>query len=191
MKIWRSLATIILGVSFAGSALFAQARHEVSYDWAPDQLAATYIYTVDDYSLQVTPTNLERTHLGGGSVEYASRHFYPWEIVGSAQYSSGQPLGQKLISAGGGAGYCRSFKHWTPYVRLLGGMARTSSNDLMYLYTAPKWGLAFNTSVGADYQLTPRWGIRGVQFENEYLPFGSHGSVYWSIGTGITYHFRP
>jgi hypothetical protein len=104
MKIWRSLATIILGVSFAGSALFAQARHEVSYDWAPDQLATTFLCTVDDYSLQVTPTNLERTHLGGGSVEYASRHFYPWEIVGSAQYSSGQPLGQKLISAAGGAG---------------------------------------------------------------------------------------
>ena len=191
MKMRRHLATIILGVSFAGISLFAQARHEVSYDWAPDQLAATFMYTVDDYSLQVTPTNLERTRLGGGSVEYASRHFYPWELVGSAQYSSGQPLGQKLISAGGGAGYCRSFKRWTPYARVLGGMARTSSNDEMYLYTAPKWGLAFNTSVGADYQLTPRWGIRGVQFENEYLPFGSRGSVYWSIGTGITYHFRP
>ena len=191
MKIWRSLATIILGVSFAGSALFAQARHEVSYDWAPDQLAATFLYTVDDYSLQVTPTNLERTHLGGGSVEYASRHFYPWEIVGSAQYSSGQPLGQKLISAAGGAGYCRSFKHWTSYARVLAGIARTSSNDQMYLYTAPHWGLALNTSVGVDYQLTPRWGIRGVQFENQYLPFGSRGSVYWSIGTGITYRFHP
>jgi hypothetical protein len=191
MKMRRYLATIILGVSFAGSTLFAQARQEVRYDWAPDQLAATFFYTVDDYSLQESPTNLERTHLNGGGVEYTSRHFYPWEIVGAAQYSSGQPLGQELISVGGGAGYCRSFKHWTPYARLLGGIARTSSNDLMYLYTAPHWGLALNTSVGADYQLTPRWGIRGVQFENEYLPFGSHGSVYWSIGTGITYHFRP
>jgi hypothetical protein len=191
MKMRRYLATIILGVSFSGSTLLAQARQEVSYDWAPDQLAAAFFYTVDDYSLQESPTNLKRTHLSGGSVEYASRHFYPWEIVASAQYSSGQPLGQKLIFAGGGAGYCRSFKHWTPYARVLGGRARTSSNDLMYLYTAPHWGLALNTSVGADYQLTPRWGIRGVQFENEYLPFGSRGSVYWSIGTGITYHFRP
>ena len=191
MKMRRYLATIILGVSFAGSTLFAQARQEVRYDWAPDQLAATFMYTVDDYSLQVTPTNLERTHLAGGSIEFASRYFYPWEIVGSAQYSSGQPLGQRLLSVGGGAGYCRSFKHWTPYARLFGGIARSSSNDLMYLYTAPHWGLVLSTSVGADYQLTPRWGIRGVQFENQYLPFGSHGSVYWSIGTGITYHFRP
>jgi hypothetical protein len=61
----------------------------------------------------------------------------------------------------------------------------------MYLYAAPKFGLAFNTSVGADYQLTPRWGVRGVQLQNEYLPFGSRGSVYWSIGSGITYRFRP
>jgi hypothetical protein len=191
MEKWRYLATIILGVSFACSTLFAQARREVSYDWAANQLAATFMYTVDDYSLQVTPTNLQRSHLGGGGIEYASRHFYPWEIVGSVQYSSGQPLGQKLISVDGGAGYCRSFKQWIPYARVLGGMARTSSNDLMYLYTAPHWGLALNTSVGADYQLTPRWGIRGVQLQNEYLPFGSRGSVYWSIGTGITYHFRP
>jgi len=191
MKIWRYLLTIILGVSLAGSTLFAQARQEVSYDWAPDQLAATFLYTVDDYSLEVIPTNLERTHLAGGSVEYASRRFYPWEIVGSTQYSSGQPLGQKLIFAGGGAGYCRSFKHCTSYARVLAGIARTSSNDQMYLYTAPHWGLALNTSVGVDYQLTPRWGIRGVQFENQYLPFGSRGSVYWSIGTGITYRFHP
>ena len=191
MRVWQYLATIIMGFSFAGSVLLAQARHEVNYDWAPDQLAATFMYTVDDYSLEVSPTNLERTHLGGGSVEYASRRFFPWEIVGAVQYSSGQPLGQKLISAGGGAGYCRSFKHWTPYARVLGGMARTRSNDQMYLYTAPKWGLAFNTSVGADYQLTPRWGIRGVQLQNQYLPFGPRGSVYWSIGMGITYHFRP
>jgi len=27
--------------------------------------------------------------------------------------------------------------------------------------------------------------------QNEYFPFGSRGSVYWFIGTGITYHFRP
>jgi hypothetical protein len=88
-------------------------------------------------------------------------------------------------------GYCRSFKHWTPFARVAGGAARTSSGDLMYLYAVPKWGLALATSAGIDYQLTPRWGIRTVQFENEYLPYGSRGSVYWSIGTGITYHFRP
>jgi long-subunit fatty acid transport protein len=70
-------------------------------------------------------------------------------------------------------------------------MARTSSGEQMYLYTAPQWGLAFETGVGIDYQFNPHWGIRGVQFENQYLPFGPRGSVYWSIGAGITYRFRP
>jgi hypothetical protein len=124
-------------------------------------------------------------------VEYASRHFYPWEVIGAAQYSEGQPLGQKLLLLEAGVGYCRTFKHWTPFGRVAGGVSRTSSGDLMYLYTGPKWGLASTMSVGFDFQLTPRWGIRGVQVQNEYLPYGSRGSVYWSIGTGITYHFHP
>ena len=189
---WRRYsATLVIANLLVECVLCAQARKEVSYDWAPDVVAATFLYTVDDYSLQVSSSSLQRTRLGGVEVEYASRHFYPWEIVGVAQYSEGSPLGQKLLSAEGGVGYCRSLKHWTPFARVAGGAARTSSGGLMYLYADPKWGLALATSAGADYQLTPRWGIRAVQFENEYLPYGSRGSVYWSIGTGITYHFRP
>jgi hypothetical protein len=175
----------------AECVLYAQARKELSYDWAPDVVAATFLYTVDDYSLQVSSSSLQRTRLEGVGVEYASRHFYPWEVVGTAQYSGGEPLGQKLLSTEAGVGYCRSLKHWTPFARVVGGAARTSSGDLMYLYQGPKWGLAVSTSTGADYQLTPRWGIRAVQLQNEYLPYGQRGSVYWSIGTGITYHFRP
>jgi hypothetical protein len=187
----RHFATLVIVILLAECVLCAQARKEVNYDWAPDVVAATFLYTVDDYSLQVSSSSLQRARLEGVRVEYASRHFYPWEVVGTAQYSEGSPLGQKLFSAEGGVGYCRSFKHWTPFARVAGGAARTSSGDLMYLYAVPKWGLALATSAGIDYQLTPRWGIRTVQFENEYLPYGSRGSVYWSIGTGITYHFRP
>jgi len=189
---WRRYsAALVIVFLLAECVLCAQARKEVSCDWAPDVVAATFLYTVDDYSLQVSSSSLQRTRLGGVEVEYASRHFYPWEIVGAAQYSEGSPLGQKLLSAEGGVGYCRSLKHWTPFARVAGGAARTSSSDRMYLYAGPKWGLVLATSAGVDYQLTPRWGIRAVQFENEYLPYGSRGSVYWSLGTGITYHFRP
>jgi len=189
---WRRYsAALVIVFLLAECVLCAQARKEVSCDWAPDVVAATFLYTVDDYSLQVSSSSLQRTRLGGVEVEYASRHFYPWEIVGVAQYSEGSPLGQKLLSAEGGVGYCRSLKHWTPFARVAGGAARTSSSDRMYLYAGPKWGLVLATSAGVDYQLTPRWGIRAVQFENEYLPYGSRGSVYWSLGTGITYHFRP
>ena len=77
MRICRYLATIMTVVLFADCALFAQARKQVSYDWAADQLTPTFFYTVDDYSLQVSSTSLKRTRLTGGGVEYASRHFYP------------------------------------------------------------------------------------------------------------------
>jgi len=189
---WRRyFATHVIVISLAECVLCAQVRKEVSYDRAPDVAAATFLYTVDDYSLQVSSSSLQRTHLDGVDVEYASRHFYPVEIVGTVQYSEGEPLGQKLLSTEAGVGYCRSLRHWTPFVRVAGGATRTSSGGLMYLYAGPKWGIAFATSTGADYQLTPRWGVRAVQFENQYLPYGSRGSVYWSIGTGITYYFRP
>jgi hypothetical protein len=187
----RHFATHVIVILLAECVLCAQARKEVKYDWEPDVVAATFLYTVDDYSLQISSSSLQRTRLNGVDVEYASRHFYPWEIVGTAQYSEGEPLGQKLLSTEAGVGYCRSLRHWTLFARVSGGAARTSSGELMYLYAGPKWGLALSPSAGADYQLTPRWGIRAVQFENEHLPYGSRGSVYWSIGTGITYHFRP
>lgn len=191
MRMQWHLITIMTIFLFAYCALFAQVRKQTNYDRTPDQLAVTFLETVDDYSLQVASSTLQRTRLSGAEVEYASGRFSPWEIVGAAQYSEGQPLGQKLLLVEAGAGYCRSFKQWAPFGRIVGGVARTSSSDLMYLYTVPKWGLASTMSVGFDVQLTPRWGIRGVQVQNEYLPYGSRGSVYWSIGSGITYHFRP
>jgi hypothetical protein len=53
MRIWIYLARIMTIVLFADCAMFAQARKQVSYDWAADQLTPTLFYTVDDYSLQV------------------------------------------------------------------------------------------------------------------------------------------
>ena len=85
----RHFATLVIIILLAECVLCAQARKEVSYDWAPDVVAATFLYTIDDYSLQVSSSSLQRTRLGGVEVEYASRHFYPWEIVGAARYSEG------------------------------------------------------------------------------------------------------
>jgi hypothetical protein len=167
------------------------ARAQLNYDWAPDQMSATYQWTLDDYSLQTMSGSLERTRLQGATAEYAWRHYYPWEVVGTVQYSGGQPLGQRLLTVAGGAGYCRRYLRWTPYARVEAAMTRTSSNDYQYLFNGPQWGFATVVSVGGDYQLSSHWGVRAVQVQNEYLPFGSRGSVYWSVGAGITYRIRP
>jgi hypothetical protein len=193
MKQLISTLFLTLLMLICGQNALAQfgAHPQLVYDWAPDQLSASYLWTIDDYSLKIENSALRRTKLNGGALEYAWRHKYPWEIVATAQYSEGDPLGQKLITVAGGVGYCHRFMRWTPYARIEAGAAQTSSSGLMYLYKAPRWGFASVTSVGGDFQLSPHWGIRVGQLQNEYLPFGSRGSVYWSAGSGITYRIRP
>lgn len=164
---------------------------EMRFDWAPSQITALYRFTIDDYSL-LTETGLQRTRLNGGELEYSWRRLYPWEIVGTVSYSQGNPLGQQIVTAAGGVGYTRGLTRFvTPYARLQVGISRTSSNDDMYLYTAPQWGFTTVESVGLDVRVSPHWGVRALQLQNEYLPFGSHGSVYWSMGAGINYRIRP
>jgi opacity protein-like surface antigen len=133
---------------------------------------------------------LERTKLNGAAVEYAYRRFYPWELVAAVQYSQGQPLSQHLRTAEAGIGYCRGFKRWIPFGRVQVGAARTESNQEMYLYSAARTGVSFGLSAGVDYRPTPRIGIRAAQIQNQYLPFGSIGSVYWSFGAGINFRFK-
>jgi hypothetical protein len=175
----------------AASAQTIGAHSQLQYDWVPDQVSATYQWTLDDYSLQTSASSVSRITLQGGTVEYAWRHYYPWEVVAVAQYSTGNPLAQSMGTVALGAGYCRRFVRWTPFGRVQAGIARTSSSQNMYLYSGPRTGFATVLSAGGDYQLSPHWGIRAIQVQNEYLPYGSRGSVYWSAGAGVTYRIRP
>lgn len=187
-----SLFFVLLLLACRQDALAQFGAHpQLRYDWAPDQFSASYLWSIDDYSLKVNNTSLQRITLNGGALEYAWRHKYPWEIVATTQYSVGDPLGQKLLTVAGGVGYCHRFIRWTPFARIEAGVARTSSSGLMYLYTTPRIGFASVASVGGDYQISPHWGIRVAQIQNEYLPYGSRGSVYWSAGSGITYRIHP
>jgi hypothetical protein len=190
MTFFRKVLILALALCAVNASAQVSAHPQIHYDWAPDQVSATYLWTLDDYSLQ-TATSLERTRLNGGTVEYAWRHFYPWEAVASLQYSKGTPLNQSLLTLAAGAGYCRSFARWTPFGRVEAGLARTNSDQWMYLYQGSRSGFATVLSAGADYQLSPHWGIRVGQVQNEYLPYGSRGSVYWSAGAGVTYRLHP
>ncbi len=169
----------------------ASPKPEIRFDWAPSQITATYRFTVDDYSLLTSAGRLERTRLNGGALEFAWHRLYPWEVVGTAIYSQGDPLGQRLATGAVGIGYTRAFHRALPYARLQAGISRTSSTDSMYLFRGPQWGFTTVESVGLDLRVTPHWGLRPVHLQNEYLPFGSHGSVYWSAGAGFTYNIRP
>jgi hypothetical protein len=180
---------LLLGTSHGASA---QAVEDARQEWhPPTQVTGTYMFTLDDYSFQSESGSIQRIRLNGAGLEYASRKLYPWEAVVSAQYSTGHPLGQHLLTIEAGPGYCRGYRGVVPFVRALAGIARTSSSDSMYLYKGPKSDLAIGVSGGIDWQVNPRLGVRLFQVQNQYLPFGSEGSVYWSVGAGVTYYLRP
>lgn len=179
---------LLAGVNLAS----AQARREVAYNYSPDQLTILYQRTLDDYSLLEPNGAQSRVTLNGATVEYAWTRFYPLEIVGRASYATGQPLGQHLMSFTGGAGYTHQvFSRYFPFARATAGIAHTSSSDQQYLYNPGKSGFAIDVAGGLDINLTERWGIRVIEVQNQYLPFGigNEGSVYWSLGSGVTYHF--
>ena len=182
------------------------AASPVRYSWMPNQVTFSWIYTRDDYGL-VTPPGLispgasitqqqaaavpwQRVTLSGFNLEYAYHKFYPWEILGSYRNESGNPLGQKLATYAAGGGYVRQFGRYAPFGSLQVGASRTSSTGGQYLLPSPTTGLTSIFTGGVDVRLRPRWGARGY-IENQYLPFGPSGSVYWSAGAGIFFRFEP
>jgi hypothetical protein len=112
-------------------------------------------------------------------------------LVGTARYSSGTLLGQKLSTAAAGLVYVAPIRSYAPFVQVLGGVAHMSSTDTIYLQTAPQTGLAALFGAGLDVNLGSHWGVRPVYVEYQYLPsFGPKGSVYWNAGAGLVYHFN-
>lgn len=171
----------------------SQSRQEVSYDFSQNQFTALYQRTSEDYSLQNANGSFTRVVLNGIAAEYSWRHYYPLEIIGRASYSLGYPLGQKLITVTAGAGYTRQIhRRYFPFARITGGMAHTSSSDQQYLQPRMT-GFALNLDGGLDINIGDRrgWGIRAVEIQNQYLPFGVHnlGSIYWSFGAGAYIRF--
>lgn len=193
----RGFALIFL--IFASSALAQKiAPAPAAYvDTMPDQITVSYLRTEDDYALKVGDVITE-TKLTGLGLEFRSRHFYPWELIGSARYSSGRPLGQHLESVMAGIGWTRSvpyhrehfYERISPVLSAQFGAARTSSNDRMYLYTGPRTGFTTILSAGVDLRPVYRLNIRPAFVEYQYLPFGTESSTYWNFGSGIGYNFN-
>jgi hypothetical protein len=170
----------------------AQARQEVQYNIVPPQLTITYQHIDEDYQFLERDGSLKRVVLNGIAAEYANRRFYPLEIISRVSYAAGNPLSQKLSAVSGGVGYSREFAHrYDPFVRVTAGIARTSSGDMQYLYPSSRNGFDLNVYGGLDVLVKPRWGVRAIEVQNQYLPYGvqGQGSVYWSIGAGAFFRF--
>lgn len=205
-KLWIAAALAIFSPLVPGAFAQKSTVSPVRYSWMPNQITASWIYTRDDYSVADTPataqpgssiTNQQASSipsqlitLSGFNLEYAYRKYYPWEVVGTFRRESGNPLGQVLTTYAAGAGYIRQFGRYAPFGHLLVGVSRTGSSNYQYLFASTQTGFTSILTGGVDVRLRPRWGARAF-VENQYLPFGSSGSVYWSAGAGIFFRFEP
>jgi hypothetical protein len=183
---------LVAGLLCSAGSARAQTRQEVKYNMVPPQLTVNYQHIDEDYQFLERNGSLKRVVLNGVAGEYVYRRFYPVEIIARASYAAGNPLSQKLSAVSAGVGYSREFAHsYDPFVRVTAGIARTSSGDMQYLYSASRNGLDLNVYGGLDVLVKPRWGVRAIEVQNQYLPYGvqGQGSVYWSIGGGAFFRF--
>jgi hypothetical protein len=190
----KAITGFLLVAGFLSGAVGAkaQARQEVQYNIVPPQLTITYQHIDEDYQFLEHDGSLKRVVLNGIAAEYAYRGFYPLEVISRVSYTAGNPLSQKLTTISAGAGYSREFAHrYSPFARVTAGIARTSSGDMQYLYSSSRSGFDLNVCGGLDVLVKPRWGVRAIEVQNQYLPYGvqGQGSVYWSIGAGAFFRF--
>ncbi len=186
-------AFAVLVIALGAGISHGQARQEIGYDFSQNQFTGVFQRTLTDYSLlNENNTSASRIELNGGTAEYSWRRFYPFEVIGRASYSTGNPLSQKLMSFTAGAGYTRQIhRRYYPFARITAGMAHTSSPQYQYLQKGIN-GFALNLDGGLDIDIKrQRWGVRAIELQNQYLPFGVNnlGSVYWSFGAGAYIRF--
>ena len=192
----RSILLLLAAVLFGGCVCFGQ--REAAYDTvAPlransftDQVYVGFDHIRTDYAL-VTASGDEVATTNGVNVEVDVRHREHISYIASVRYGMGSPFNQSLMTGTAGASYLFHLKRYEPYVHALGGYTRLQSSHSaggMYLLNVNS-GLTMVGGAGLDVKLSDRWGVRAISLEDVFLPFGSGRSTYWSVGTGVLYHF--
>ena len=189
----KPFAHIAMCLVFAGANIAAAAAEAVAplrQTGLPNQVCLGYQFTDYDYELK-TANGVTRATANGINAEFryhtGSSRLGP---IGALRYSTGSPLGQTLGTAAAGASYVRPIGRWAPFAQAMGGVARLTSTDQMYLQQSALTGFTTLLGVGVDVQLSSHWGVRPIYIENQYLPsFGPHGSVYWNAGGGVLFRF--
>jgi hypothetical protein len=111
--------------------------------------------------------------------------------VATVRYGKGTPFDQSLITSAAGASYLLHYQSYEPYVHAMGGYTRLASQHAaggMYLSNVNS-GFMMLFGAGLDVKVSERWGVRAISLEDMYLPFGFARSTYWSVGSGVLYHF--
>ncbi len=175
--------------TLASVAARAQAAADALYVGGLDnQIYFGYESTHFDYEL-LTPQGDKVLNNGGYSLQYNHRNLNHLRVTGKASYISGPVEGQKLMTVAAGGGLTGVLWRLEPYGELLGGMARLTSTDNIYLSPNSASSFTYILGAGVDFTVTGRWGVRPIYVENQYLSFGPKGSQYRNIGAGVLYRF--
>ena len=155
-----------------------------------DQVYVGFDHTRTDYAL-ATPDGNELATTNGVDVEYDMRRKEHLAYIATVRYGKGTPFDQSLITGAAGASYLLHYRRYEPYVHAMGGYTRLASQHAaggMYLSNVNS-GFMMLFGAGLDVKVSERWGVRAISLEDLYLPFGSARSTYWSVGSGVLYHF--
>jgi len=173
-----TLGALLLLADVAGAGAAARARPAPPGATDPD-MSAAYSY------LRAGEANL---HGAGAS---ASFHFWRnTRLLADVSFHIGSFAGadlREVIFMGGLRRVFRDEERWQPFVQLVAGGARTTTNVPDVLNSSQtNWGGALGA--GTDYRLSDRWAVRG---QADYLLL--HSGAGWDgdprLSLGLAYRF--
>ena len=154
-----------------------------------NQVYVGFEHTHYDYEL-LTPQGNQVLTTSGVNIQYNYRSRSHVVLTGTMRYGSGPVEGQSMTTIGVGAGLVGDIWRAEPFAQVLGGIARLSSTDNIYLSSSATSSFTTMLGVGVDIPVTGHWSIRPNYIENQFLSFGERRSIYLNLGAGVIYRFH-
>jgi hypothetical protein len=160
----------------------------VSVSGEDNQVYVGFEHTHYDYEL-LTPQGSKVLSTSGVNIQYNYRNRSHVVLTGSIRYGLGPVEGQSMTTIGAGFGLVGNIWRVEPFAQVLGGIARLSSTDNIYLSTSATTSYTTMLGAGFDMPITERFSIRPIYIENQFLSFGERRSIYLNVGAGLIYRF--
>jgi hypothetical protein len=188
MKMIRTMVVGGLALLACIPAIGQAIPRAVSVSGHDNQLYVGFEHTRYDYEL-VTPQGNQVLTTSGVNLQYNYRSRNYVLLTGTMRYGSGPVEGQSMTTIGAGFGLVGNIWRAEPFAQVLGGIARLSSTDNIYLSTSATSSFTTMLGAGVDIPISERWSIRPIYIENQFLSFGEQRSIYLNVGAGVLYRF--
>lgn len=188
MKMIRNMVAGSVALLACISAVGQAIPHAVTVSGEDNQIYIGFEHTRYDYELLTAQGNKVLT-TSGVNLQYNYRSRDHVILTGTMRYGSGPLAGQSMTTIGAGVGFVANVWRAEPFAQVLGGIARLSSTDNIYLSTSATSSFTTMLGAGVDIPVSRRFSIRPIYIENQFLSFGERRSIYLNVGAGILYRF--